>query len=624
MASTGKIQSDKWNGRYLSFEWTATPSTTTPGLTTVSWALYGRGGTSSPTTYYTKAELTVNGTQVWRIWDESTSYANSKKKSGSFTVNHRWDGEGSFSVNLYVVKIYDVLDWYTNAATITLDSNKPNSVNFDYPEVISDEEIPFNIGYENLTEAALQSIKVGITGADRSEIIPLRTMVTNTNGNIGLGNYSFDFSSEINKLYTAAANTNSLKVYLTLQEEYSGYTYTENKVITFNVVNADPTLSPKVVDSNSVTKTLTGSTDSAPKFILGHSNASVTFNTSTKKQATIASQTVMDNKGNVLRSGDGAISPINDTTLSFKVVDSRGNAATVSKTLTTIPYLTPNCQIKSVVLNSSTQLKVTISGVVFYGSFGSKSNTFTVKYRYKNDSEGGSYGSWTSINPTINSQNFTYDFNATVTNAYQNYTFQVQLSDALTTVESKAFVYTTGQEPVLKVKDSNNIVHTLGIIKGQVPGASAYEQAKKVGFQGTEQEFIQKLLNPQAFPIGAIYTTFMPYNKDTGAGSPMVLFGGDWELIEGGFLYGQGDTAPTYIGEETHVLTTSEMLSHTHKADYYRSSSNSSSSKYNFRYNASFTYYSTKPSFSYKSVGNSEPHENMPPYVSANIWKRVG
>jgi hypothetical protein len=112
------------------------------------------------------------------------------------------------------------------------------------------------------------------------------------------------------------------------------------------------------------------------------------------------------------------------------------------------------------------------------------------------------------------------------------------LSDALATIESNAFIYTTGQEPVLKVKDGNNIVHTLGIIKGQVPGTSSYEQAKKVGFQGTEQEFIQQLLNPQAFPIGAIYTTFMPYNRDTGAGSPMVLFGGDWELIEGGFLYG--------------------------------------------------------------------------------------
>lgn len=125
MASSGTLISDKWNKAYWSFEWTS--SVVSPGVTKVSWALYAKGRSSSPTKYYTKIELYVNGNQKYRLWDESATFTGTKYSSGSFIVNHDVDGNGSFNVNLYVPKIYDALDWYTTEGNPTLDTNKPYS-----------------------------------------------------------------------------------------------------------------------------------------------------------------------------------------------------------------------------------------------------------------------------------------------------------------------------------------------------------------------------------------------------------------------------------------------------------------------------------------------------------------
>lgn len=125
MASSGTLISDKWNKAYWSFEWSS--SVVGPGITKVTWALYARGRSSSPTKYYTKIELYVNGEQKYRLWDGSATFTGTKYSSGSFTVNHDVEGNGSFNVNLYVPKIYDVLDWYTTEDDLILDTNKPYS-----------------------------------------------------------------------------------------------------------------------------------------------------------------------------------------------------------------------------------------------------------------------------------------------------------------------------------------------------------------------------------------------------------------------------------------------------------------------------------------------------------------
>lgn len=610
MATSGTLISSKYNSAYWSFEWTSTQ--TSAGKTTVSWNLYARGRSSSPTQYYTKIILYINDSEKYRLWDEVATFTGKKYASGSFTVTHNNAGTGSFTARVYVTKIYDALSNIKPTETVILDNNRPNTVNFTYPTVFTDEET-INIGYENILtdKSDLISLEVGLKAADHSEIVPLQTITSNISGDIGSGTYSFDFQGYASIIHSLANTTNSLKVYLTLQETYNGYTYGVNKVVTINIINANPTQSPAVVDSNTTTSTLTGNTS---KFILGYSIASATFNSTAKKSATISSQTITDGSGTILRSGDGIISPINTNSLIFKTIDSRGNSVSITKNLTTIAYFKPSCQVKGVMQTSKTAFTVSIIGSVFYGSFGAKNNSFTIQYRYRNDSTNGSYSSWINTGVSVGASSFTGSFNVTVDNSYQNYTFQVRIIDALSTVTSAEYVFTTGLEPVLKVKDSNNVIHTLGVIKGQTNGVSAYQLAKNAGFTGTEAEFATKLLNPVAFPIGAIYTTFS-------STSPATSFGGTWTQLKDKFILTVGNTYALNAtgGEATHLLTTTEMPNHKHQSPYQTYAT--SASAYLVRYRDRQVY----DSYQYMTyTGGGTAHNNMPPYVVAKVWQRTG
>ena len=132
------------------------------------------------------------------------------------------------------------------------------------------------------------------------------------------------------------------------------------------------------------------------------------------------------------------------------------------------------------------------------------------------------------------------------------------------------------------------------------------------------KEFRKNLLE-KVYPIGSFYWS----EKDI---SPEILFGGKWEKIEGRFLFASnyyhkvGETG----GEERHQLTIDEIPNHSH--EYSK-----------FKYT---TYWNTNDSGSYRclerednsnlvsdytySTGNSNSHNNMPPYLTANCWKRIG
>lgn len=98
------------NGAYWSFEWTAA-ATSTKGQTKVSYNIYRRGRSSSPTWLATDCDITVyyngswhtildTGQRVPGSSDNGTSFYNVKETSGSFIVTHASDGSGSFTVQI--------------------------------------------------------------------------------------------------------------------------------------------------------------------------------------------------------------------------------------------------------------------------------------------------------------------------------------------------------------------------------------------------------------------------------------------------------------------------------------------------------------------------------------------
>jgi microcystin-dependent protein len=125
------------------------------------------------------------------------------------------------------------------------------------------------------------------------------------------------------------------------------------------------------------------------------------------------------------------------------------------------------------------------------------------------------------------------------------------------------------------------------------------------------------------YPINSIY---IGYSHT----SPAELFGGTWHRIESRFLWGTPSTGTigATAGEQTHVLTSSEMPNHIHEGIYY----SNANGKYHVDLNAGSNGY--KLSWTNNagkgvaelvtgSAGGGAAHNNMPPYVNVAIWRRI-
>lgn len=121
------------------------------------------------------------------------------------------------------------------------------------------------------------------------------------------------------------------------------------------------------------------------------------------------------------------------------------------------------------------------------------------------------------------------------------------------------------------------------------------------------------------YPVGSIYLTF---DKNF---NPNNSFTGEWESIiddnQRRFLLVVNDTAFTKGGEETHKLTLGEMPNHSHQ-QYVTANSGGTAIRMDYdsdmsggqKYDQGVTT---------GGAGNSEAHNNMPPYVTCFGWKRV-
>ena len=152
-----------------------------------------------------------------------------------------------------------------------------------------------------------------------------------------------------------------------------------------------------------------------------------------------------------------------------------------------------------------------------------------------------------------------------------------------------------------------------------------------------EKEFFNKI-----YPVGSIYTSTNPT-------SPAELFGiGAWEPLKDCFLWANGDTTSiTYTengtsvtksltagsrgGEFSHKLITGEMPSHNHNVKYAKNTTGGNPQE-NFSiwswYSDSYVQFSSAVkrlaiNATQSSRGSDQVHNNMPPYLSVYMWKRV-
>lgn len=117
------------------------------------------------------------------------------------------------------------------------------------------------------------------------------------------------------------------------------------------------------------------------------------------------------------------------------------------------------------------------------------------------------------------------------------------------------------------------------------------------------------------FAVGSIYIS-------TVETSPASIYGGSWEQIKDTFLLACGDSfaAGTKGGEANHTLTQDEMPSHNHAGDNtgVAKFTPATSSAYWAWFNAS-GYQQMLTTY----IGGNQAHNNMPPYLSVYMWRRV-
>lgn len=124
--------------------------------------------------------------------------------------------------------------------------------------------------------------------------------------------------------------------------------------------------------------------------------------------------------------------------------------------------------------------------------------------------------------------------------------------------------------------------------------------------------------NIQAYPVGSLY--FSIYDI-----YPGNLFGGNWERIKDRFLLGVGDiysSPEAQGGESTHSLSIDEIPSHSHTANKFVL--NNFDNPFTVAAGTTATLSTGTGSTKVGLTGGGEPHNNMPPYITVFMWKRIG
>lgn len=132
------------------------------------------------------------------------------------------------------------------------------------------------------------------------------------------------------------------------------------------------------------------------------------------------------------------------------------------------------------------------------------------------------------------------------------------------------------------------------------------------------------------YPVGAYF--WSSENKD-----PATFIGGTWEQVKDRFVLAAGDTyaAGSTGGEAQHTLTVDEMPSHTHFSNDGWSGSASSNARTGIGDVLTYAKNAGGYTTPYRDIGHSnidstlsstgknQPHNNMPPYITAYCWHRT-
>ena len=347
-----------------------------------------------------------------------------------------------------------------------------------------------------------------------------------------------------------------------------------------------------------------------------------------------------------------------DTTFTATVTDARGRTSeTAEQSVTVLSYTDPKINAFR-----ATRMSVQSDGTLAADDAGTVLRiAYDITISSLNDKNAKSAVlTWTNLTDsssgTINLTLTSYHASGTldlkgssgyeVFSSTSRYKLTLSVTDDFTTIASSTTMQTV--EVILDFHAGGK-----GMAIGKISEGDGFECQYDAKFNG-KLTYKGKELLDLIYPLGAIYLSL-------NAASPSDLFGGTWEQISGKFLLASGDgySIGSTGGEEAHTLTSDEMPIHHHSgftdsdgshshsygsgkyvhlttdgdtgADTY--SGNVSGSGYKLPRSKDSDSYSHGSntassgshthSFTTGSSGGGAAHNNMPPYLVVNVWKRT-
>lgn len=581
MASSGSFNTGKYDGAYLTFDWNVDSQDMVNNQTTINWTLTGTGIASGYWYMAGNFKVVINGVIVYQSANRIKLYTGTVVAKGKLTIPHDSYGNKRFSASAEAGIYYTAV-------------NVNGSDTWDLPSIprkalitkvfnFADTEQP-KFQYSNPAGDSVNSLQACISFDGSTANIAYRDVPK------GNQSYTFALTDSERDAIRQAVTGKSGTLYFILKTVINGSTYLDSKTVVCTINDASPTFECSYYDTNPRTVAIT---ENNQKIIQNNSTLRVSIsNAEAKKYASLKSVSVNLNGVNYsgVFSGNNAVVDVGTVNISYDinasvtVVDSRGNSTTKSLAIAIeywqLPTAVINVRRDS---NYYSDCKITVSADY---SFLDDKNTVGIKYRLKR-SDSSAWSDYTTLENYVTSS-FIAD------NAYK-WTVQVEVSDKL-----------------------GSTTYNVDLAKG-VPIIYFDRQKQSVGvncFPKNDGSFEVngKTIFDMVYPVGAIYISVNSAN-------PSVLFGGTWEQIQDRFLLGAGSTysAGSTGGEATHTLTIDEMPRHNHEIDNLNASGNS-------------TPYMTVQAQDKKGYGGNvqtmfagggQPHNNMPPYLSVYIWKRV-
>ena len=412
------IKTDVLDDSYFWVEWSQNSQSIEDNSTIINWSCGFHPGHKYYLNAIKMSSVVINGVEVYSggTYSNITDYQNRTFASAAMKIAHNPDGSKSFTVSGFSGWIYASGNTYASSQSFTLPTiPRASSVSCSTADIGSNATISISRASSSFTHTLTYSF------GSLSGTIATKTSSTSVSWTIPTTFYA--------QIPNAKSGTGTITC-----DTYNGSTLIGSKSTSFTATVSEstskPTLSPTAVDSNTTTTALTGDNS---KFIKYYSNASVSTGASARNSATLKSQKITCGAKSI-SSASGTINSVESGSFTFSATDSRGYTTTQTVNKTLIEYIKLTCSLNAGAPTTDGVATLKISGNYWNGTFGALANTLTVQYRYK--TQGGSYGSWTTVSAT--KSNNTYNATATISGLdYRTtYVFQARAVDKLATVNT--------------------------------------------------------------------------------------------------------------------------------------------------------------------------------------------